>query len=379
MRAYNFSGSTAAEAPGARPKAGVVCRLEDGLEPGQAARFDEFGSAGDHASYMQTTAWVELAPSTTLRRFAYLTCEEGGRLTVTGLVRLTRLFPGRYLAKLQRGPVFHDIEAFDRALPRIFDALRSRGACTVLMNPRWEDEGARKVEQVLAAHGMRQLAREEQVMHSTTGLVDLQRPEDEIFGGFQKRCQRDIKRAVKKGLVVRHAESEGEAALLRRRRKELAELRNIDDLGQPDLVDQWRSFNEGEKGVLLLAEAEGQVIGGLAVACEGERAVIRGGGAMPILPKLPRTHNLIWESMRILKADGCTAFDLAGMPDDEDIEEDERRRQKFKEAFNPRIVKLVPTYCAPLRAFDHAVLFSARQWYRRSPLRRLISPLLRRG
>lgn len=362
----------------ARSASEIVCRLQDSLTPEEAARFDQFAAAAPYASYMQKTSWVKLAPITRLRRFLFLTCHEGDQLSVAGLARLTKLFPGRYLARFERGPMFSNVEDFERALPHILDRLREAGVCTALMNPRWEEDGAARVEKILADQGMRKLAAASQAMHSATGLVDLQRTEEEILAGFQKRCQRDIKRAVKKGLHVRPAANEDEARTIRGRRKELAAMRNIDDLGQPDLLDQWRAFQGEEEGVLLLAEAEGQIIGGLAVVREGNRAIIRGGGAVPVLPKLPRTHNLIWESMRLLKAEGCTSYDLAGMPDDEDVDEDEKRRQFFKLAFNPRIVKLVPTYVAALRPLDHAVLFRARQWYQRSGLRRLVGPLLLR-
>jgi lipid II:glycine glycyltransferase (peptidoglycan interpeptide bridge formation enzyme) len=215
-------------------------------------------------------------------------------------------------------------------------------------------------------------------IHSTTGQVSLRESVDAIFEGFEKRCQKDIKRAARKGLLIRQAVTEEEAKQLRDLRREMAAQKNLDDSGQPDLLDQWRSFREDEEGVFLLAEAEGRLIGGLAVVKEGGRAVIRGGGTLPILTKIPRTHNLIWESMRLMRDKGCEVYDLAGMPDDEGIEEDERRRQVFKLAFNPKIVKLVPTYFAVLRPIDHALFFRARQWYRRSSLRRLVAPLLKR-
>lgn len=356
----------------------INCRLQDHISAEDAARFDLFVGTGPHASYMQKTTWVRLAPVTRLHRYMFLQCEEMGQLRVAGLTRLTRLFPGRYMAVFPRGPVFHEIEHFESALPPILDSLRKAGVCTVLMSPRWEDDGARKVEDLLEAHKMRKLGRSAQSMHSTTGHVSLRDTEENIFEGFEKRCRKDIRRATRKGLIIRQATTEEEANQLRDLRREMAAQKNLDDSGLPDLLDQWHSFQKDEEGVFLLAEAEDQLIGGLVVVREGERAVIRGGGTLPILSKIPRTHNLIWESMRVMKKTGCTIFDLAGMPDDEEIEDDERRRQVFKLAFNPRIVKLVPTYFAVLRPFDHALFFSARQWYRRSSIRRFIGPLLRR-
>lgn len=355
-----------------------MCRISSGLSPEDTARFDEFTDAGPHASYMQRSSWAKADHSRMLRSFVFVTCEENGRLIVAGLARLTRLYRGRYLAKFQRGPVFNEIDHFDRALPAILRELRAAGVCTVMMNPRWEDHEAAEVEKVLAAHGMKRLSARDQSMYSTTALVSLESPEEEIFAGFERRCRKDIRRGVKKGVAVRPAVNEEQARLVRGRRRELAALRDFEDLGQPDLVDQWRGFQKHGDGVLLIAEAQGQVLAGLAVAREGDRAVARSGGGPPVLQAVPRMHNLIWEAMRLFKAKGCVAFDLAGVRNNENAGGAGKRRDFFKMSFVPKIVKLVPIYCAALRPVDHAVFFRAWRWYRRTPLPRLIGPIIRR-
>lgn len=357
----------------------VVCRLSRELTPDEEARFDEFTGEGPHASYMQKTSWVNLAPSQLLRSFLFITCEERGSLILAGLARLAGLYRGRYLAKFQRGPVFKDTALLDRALPHVLAALREAGACTAVMNPRWQDGGAEEVEAVFASHGMRKLPERDQSMYTATALVDLEPSEDEIFARFERRCRKDIRRGVKKGVTVRPAATEDEARLVRGRRRELAALRDFEDLGQPDLVDQWRSFQENGDGSLLLAEAQGQVLAGLAVATEGSRAVARSGGGPPILPAVPRMHNLIWEAMREFKARGCITFDLAGVLDGKSSDKAGERRDFFKMSFNPKIVRLVPMYCAALRPVDHAVFFRAWRWYRRTPLKKILGPAFRRG
>jgi len=356
----------------------VTCSLQEDLSPEEAASFDRFVEAAPYTSRTQRTCWAKIAPRRVDSTFAFLTCREGDELTVAGLVRLGRLAPGRYVARFPRGPVFYDLEHFDRALPGILECLRKAGVATALMNPRWEEDDARRVEEVMRSHGLRRANKKEETSHRVTGIVSLEGTEEEIFASFEKRCQRDIKRAAKKGLIVRPAETEQEASIAQGRRKELARLRHMDDLGQPDLVDQWRSFKEDEHGVLLVAEAEGQIIGALAVVREGERAIIAGGGTVPVLPKLPRTHSLIWESMKIMKAAGCTRYDLAGMPEDEDMDEGERKRQFFKLAFSPTIVRLVHTHVGVLRPVEHALFFTLRRQLASSGLRRLLAPLLLR-
>jgi hypothetical protein len=75
---------------------------------------------------------------------------------------------------------------------------------------------------------------------------------------------------------------------------------------------------------------------------------------------------------------GCTRFDLAGMPDGEPADQAEANRMQFKLAFSPTRVPLVRMHARAIMPITHAVLFRARQAYRRSTLRRYVAPLLRR-
>jgi len=356
----------------------LTCELREFLSPEEAARFDAFVNSAPYTSATQRSSWIELSPKLPGGKFAFLICRRGEEILVAGLCRMVTLLPGRYAARFNRGPIFNQIEAFDLALPSILKRLRQAGVCAAFMNPRWEDEEAEKVEEVMRAHGMKKVSASEEIGHTATGIVSLEGSEEEIFAGFEDRCRRDIKRGVKKGIVVREACSEQEARAAQGIRKELARARGMDDIGQPDLVDLWRVFKERGEGVLLVAEAEGKILGGLAVSKDGDRAIIRGGGTVPVLKKIPRTHNLIWESMRIMKSRGCRRYDLAGMAVGEAADEGERRRQFFKRAFNPRIVRLVSTHVAVLNAFEHLTLYRLRRAISRSPLRKAVAAVLRR-
>jgi len=63
--------------------------------------------------------------------------------------------------------------------------------------------------------------------------------------------------------------------------------------------------------------------------------------------------------------------------ENKDADAGEKNRDFFKQAFSPRIVQLVPAYYAVLKPVEHAVLFNAWRWYRRSPLKKVAGKLLR--
>jgi hypothetical protein len=82
--------------------------------------------------------------------------------------------------------------------------------------------------------------------------------------------------------------------------------------------------------------------------------------------------------MRVFRDRGCTVYDLAGVTEGGVTDEGGRRRDFFKKAFNPRIVRLVPSYCAALRPAEHALFFNAWRWYRRTPLKKFAGKLLKK-
>lgn len=363
--------------PTTAERAGVVCHLADELTPETEARLDAFLSKCPSATSKQTVHWPGLAPATRLQRFRYLWCEDSGELLLGGVVRFTRLFPGRRLAAFDRGPVFREILNLDRCLPQVMATLRRAGVCTVLMNPRWEDSNAERVHRVLVDHGFRELDRVDQPTYSVTGVVDLTRPKDEIFAGFQGRGRRGIRSAARKGLTVRPAVTNEDAARFRTLFAEFAADRGINLAEKPDVMDQWR-FVQKQNGAFLLAEFRGALVGGLLVFREGARAIVLTAASVGRFPALARSHSLIWEAMLRMKRSGCQEFDFAGLTNDGDTNEQFLKTHFFKMAFNPRVVRLVPIHAAALRPLSHTVLFPIRQAYRRSPVRQYLGPLLKR-
>ena len=358
---------------------GVVCRLEDTPIPEHEARIDDFLVASPATSFMQRVPWSRLVPLSRLQRFRYLWCEHSGRLLLAGVVRFTVLCPGRYLAWFPRGPVVREIPDLQRCLSQVKEVLRRAGVCTVLMNPRWEDGNAEEVCRVLVGHGFREVPRANQSMYEITGNIDLTPSEDEIFAGFETRCRNDIRRAARKGLIVRPAETEADAIRFRTLFAEFGAKKARDIYAHPDPVDQWR-FVQAEGGAFLLTEINGELIGGLVAFREGSRAVLYILPSRPISTTVPRSHPPLWEAMRIMKGKGCREFDLGGLPHEDIVDESKQKIKFFKRAFQPRVVRLVPIHVAALHPVSHAALFWARQAYRRSSLRRRIGPMLwRRG
>jgi lipid II:glycine glycyltransferase (peptidoglycan interpeptide bridge formation enzyme) len=147
--------------------------------------------------------------------------------------------------------------------------------------------------------------------------------------------------------------------------------------GLPGMTTQWRMVQE-LGGVFLLAELQGQVIGGHVVIRHHDTAFWLTLATSDDYPEVPRSYPLLWEAMRRAKAMGCKSYDMAGLPDGEPENAGAKNRQQFKMAFNPRLERLVPVFVKSLRPVSHAILFRARQAYRNSRIKTFVGPVLRR-
>lgn len=356
----------------------IRCRVESSITSDRRAQFDLFVDHSPYPSYQQSTSWPKIAPLTKLQSFVYVSCESNGTIILFGLLRLTKLTPGRYLGLFQRGPIFMTVADLHKCLPVIKQNLRDIGVCSLLLHPRWEDDDAGAVSDVLKRNGFKEQPRGAVSLHGATALVDLRPDPDVIFAGFHKRCRNGLRQAEKKGLTVREATTQEDAIKFRDIFLQMADLRKMDTLGQADIVKQWESVRSDEDGVVLLAIVEEQIIGGIVVVREGNRALIRGGGSLPLYPKIPRLHSLIWTAMLMMKERGCEFLDMGGSPESDEIDDGEARRAMFKKAFNAKGVVLVKPFLYPVRPLSHAFLYRLREIYRRSPLRRFLGKFIKK-
>jgi len=356
---------------------GLVCTLAPSPPPQTKERLGDFLAGSPAVAYTQTDIWLEIAPVTKLQHLRFLWCESNEHLLLGGVVRFTRFFPGYVLAALVRGPVVHEPGDLDRCLPIMMEVLHRAGVSTLLVDPFWSDNEAGDVGKILAQHGFRVVDQDDQPSYTVTGYVDLTRSEEEIFADFKSRCRRHIRRAERQGLTVRPVESERDIAAFDALFQAFARRKKLDIAGRPALIDQWR-YVQKMGGAFLLAEVDGRLVGGHVAFREGERAVWVTMASDDAPSDMPRSYNLLWEAMRRMKDAGCRDFDLAGLSPDGSEDEGQKNRDFFKLSFNPRRVPLVPTHVAALQPARHALFYKARQAYRRSRLRRYITPLLKR-
>lgn len=346
----------------------LATRLDGALDPAEEAEIAAFVKESPAASYLQRPDWPRLRPPPRRHRYVHLRCRHGGKLVAIALVRLTRLAPGRWLAAVRRGPVTGSLDDLVAALPALLAALRAHGACTAVLNPRWEDAAAGDAVRILRDAGGEVLPDGEQALHRATAYVDLEGDDAALLARFKGRARRQLRKAEAAGLKARPARSLDEAMLYAPILEGFHADRGLSLENVPDVATQWRLTREG--GAFVLGWLDGRVVGGHTAIGDGRRAFWLTLAATDLGGDVPRNYPLLWEAMRCCRAQGFPLYDMAGIAPTDRRAADalglpEAYRDQFKNAFAPVTVELTPAVVFALRRPDHDVLFALRRRWRR--------------
>lgn len=325
------------------------------------------------AAYQQSLAWPDVAPRRARHDFVVAIVRERTAIRGAAVIRRSRLAPGRWLATIQRGPVVHRAEDLGRVVAALLPGLSAAGCCSLQLAPRVRGRDLPEAAEALRHAGFSPLPEDRQPLHRATGIVWLDKAEDAVFAGFKQRGRRQIRAAERAGVTVRTVEGAADVAAYQRVIDVFAAARpDYDMSGLPDAAGQARLI-AAEGGAMLLAEREGQVIGGHAFVRQADEAIWLSLVATDDVPEVPRNYLLLWEAMRRARDMGAIAYDLAGIPVEDPADAGEAGRHQFKAAFAPTRRILLPMQVRALRPASHLMLFGARNLYRGWKRRRRVA------
>ena len=326
-------------------------------------------AAGGHL--LQTWAWGDLKAGFgwSAQRLAAM---EGGRLVAGAQVLYRRLGPVS-VAYVPRGPWgdLADATVMRALFAGLHAQARRRRAIFLKVEPPMA-EGAANAE-LLAAYGFQPGA--QRVQPLSTIVVELSADLAAIGGRFKPKWRYNAGLAERRGVAVRAGGPEDIGVWYR-----LMELTGRRDGFGIHPEGYYRRFFAlmGPRARLLLAEYQGQLLAGIAVTAFGAQAIYMYGASGDEQRNLMPNHLLQWEAMQWAKAQGCTEYDLWGIPDEVgkggEAATDEAPSggseaglagvYRFKSGFGGRVVRTVGAwdhvYAAPLYWLYTRLL----PWYR---------------
>ena len=292
------------------------------------------------AHVLQTWEWGKTKAQTgwAARRLLFLS-EGLPCAAVSFLVR--RLFRLPFtVAYVPRGPAldYADAPLLEAMLTRLEDEARRARAIFVKIDPAVRADSDTGVAAQAALRRRGWLSSAEQVQFRNTMILDLAQGEDALLAAMKQKTRYNVRLAQKRGVRVR-AGSEDDLPVFYRLYAHTGERDGF--LVRPYAYYEtvWTTFLRAGLAHLLLAEVEGETVGGLILFRFGDTAwYFYGASADAHRERMPN-YLLQWEAIRWAKAQGCRRYDFWGAPDELDEKDPLWGVYRFKEGFGGEFVR----------------------------------------
>jgi lipid II:glycine glycyltransferase (peptidoglycan interpeptide bridge formation enzyme) len=262
------------------------------------------------------------------------------------------------IAYVPKGPLLDVVNrgSLENLLDAIQPLARQRRAICLKIEPDEEEDLA--LAGRLTSLGFR--ASPQPVQPRRTIMVDLDAEPDELLKRMKQKTRYNVRLAGRKGVTVR-AGDESDLPAFYHLMEITAERDGFGIHSQAYYEAAHRLFVPPGRGCLLLAEHNGQLLAGLVALATGDTACYMYGASSSKGRNLMPTYLLQWEAMLWARKRGCRAYDLWGVPDEEEatLEAEFTERNdglwgvyRFKRGFGGRLVRSVGAWdlvYAPLR------------------------------
>jgi peptidoglycan pentaglycine glycine transferase (the first glycine) len=333
------------------------------------AEWDAFVAGHPHGSILQTDGWARLK-----NRFGWSSqrvwLRREGQL-VAGAQLLFRSVALGILkvAYMPHGPLvdWQDEEQVTVLFNQIDQAMYQRGASILKMEPFiWQEEpDARQWQELCRQYGL--LVDTDTIQPPRTVVIDLRPSEEEILMAMKQKTRYNIRLAERKGVTVRTGTAEDLPIF--NRLIQITARRDDFGVHQPDYYRAAYELFVPDNAALLLAEYEGQPLAGVMVfACGPKAAYLYGASGDEERQRMPG-YAVQWAAMQWAKAQGCTSYDMWGVPDapEAELENNFLARQdglwsvyRFKRGFGGDLKRTV----GPADRIYNKLVHRLYRWYR---------------
>ncbi len=314
--------------------------------------WDAFVASHPNGSLLQTTSWARLK-----NRFGWRSqrvwLRRDGRL-VAGAQMLVRsaVFGLINVAYVPHGPLvdWADGEQVSILLNQLdFAAYEQRAALLKIEPLVWQtDLPQSQWETICQEQGC--IPTGDTIQPPRTIVVDLRPAEEEILARMKQKTRYNIRISAKKGVVVRRGsarEMDDFVALMN-----LTADRNEFGIHRPDYYRMAYDLFAPEQAALMIAEYQGQPLSALMVFAQGKRAAYLYGASSDKERQRMPNYAVQWAAMQWAREQGCTEYDLWGVPDrpEEELEANFRKNSdglwgvyRFKRGFGGQVKRTVGT------------------------------------
>jgi peptidoglycan pentaglycine glycine transferase (the first glycine) len=326
------------------------------------ARWNSFIASSPYGHVLQSWEWGEIKERSGWLAYRLALVEQGEfRAAAQVLVRSLPYGIGR-LAYVPKGPV---VDYGDPTLrDALLSALRSFAADQRVISLKVEPEvvAPSPVSRELVSLGLQPAP---PVQMRSTIWVDIAPDEKEILARLKQKTRYNIRLAARKGVTVTTGAT-GDIDAWYRMYAVTAER----DRFTIHSADYYRSVLDimGPPGYarLLLAHHEGDLLAGIIVCRFGRLAQYMYGASSNEKRNLMAPYLLQWEGMRWAREEGATLYDLWGIPDRLEENEDLWGVYRHKRGYGGEIIRYIGAFDLVQAPLQHLALERvARPLYKR--------------
>ncbi len=331
-------------------------------------QWDAFVASQPQSHILQTSAWGELKS-----RFGW----DADRIAVTqnnhliaGALLLFRPLPLRLgtLAYIPKGPLldFDDDDTTSELLQGLDRLLKRRRSILLKIEPDRGNETP--FSDRLAGLGFRPSL--QTIQPPRTIVLDIARSADEILAAMHPKTRYNIRLAAKKDVIVRETQASDLPAF-----NALMQTTGERDGFAVHSADYYeaafRLFVPAGQAQLFVATHQEQIIAGIFVFAQGDRAWYFYGASGEAERQRMPNYALQWTGIQWAKARGCRTYDLWGVPDEGEatLETHYLERHddlwgvyRFKRGFGGKLIRFAGAFD---RVYD-PLLYKAYELYLKS-------------
>lgn len=313
------------------------------------ARWDAFVTAHPTGHFLQLSRWGALKS-----RFGWqsvrLALERDDQLCAGAQVLFRRLPLGRTLAYVPKGPVvdFNEDETVTQLWSALHGLARSRRAILLKIEPEVPDDPV--LSERLRGWGFRPSP--QTIQPRRTIWVDLLDEEEILLARMKSKTRYNVRLAARKGVQVREG-TLNDLGTFYTLMQETGVRDGFPVRSQEYYRAAYQLFVPAALARLFLAFYKDEPLGTLmALACGAKAWYFLGASSNRHRDRMPN-YLLQWEAMRWAQAQGCGAYDLWGVPDEDEgtleAQFAERRNglwgvYRFKRGFGGRVHRYLGAY-----------------------------------
>jgi peptidoglycan pentaglycine glycine transferase (the first glycine) len=329
-----------------------ILEVEEKPYDEEDADWDAFVTSHPHGSLLQLTNWARLKSRFGWQSHRVWLRREGELVAGAQLLFRSAALGLIRIAYLPHGPLvdWQDEEQVAVLFNQLDHAAYDQRVGLLKMEPLlWQDDMS-PAEWKTLCQQQGCLPDVDTIQPPRTIVVDLQPTEDEILDRMKQKTRYNIRLAEKKGVTVRKGTADDIPTF--NRLMQITSQRNTFGVHEPEYYQLAYQYFAPDNVALLIAEFKNQPLSAVMVfRCGRRTAYLYGASSNEERQRMPN-YAVQWAAIQWAKEQGCTEYDLWGVPDnpEEELEANFMDRNdglwgvyRFKRGFGGQLKRTVGT------------------------------------